>query len=463
MMKYFLILFMFLSPIYSTEYAILISKKTQNKAEWGKVTEALKDKYPGAVESTFESSPAECLAFLKKHLPRFTCIVAESDEVTREFVAAIHETSRQMDDDPYADTFWGILTGFNAENALKIAKTKKPLEIKRVASGTELAMDMIHEGKWYCELVKSKMVEKKAGNQVTTQTVPADTTKALVDSLNVYKPDMFVTSGHATERNWMIGFSYKNGFFICKDGQLIGLDTKRQGFKINSPNPKVYMPIGNCLMGHIKGKNSMALAWMNSAGVHQMLGYTVPTWYGYAGWGCLDYFVEQPGRYTYTEAFYANQHALIHRIQECFPKPSSPLTETAKKLKLTAHDRKGMHFDKNVVVFYGDPGWQARMKDRPKFYTQKLEEKDGIYTFTITGANGAKSFSPVNTNGAQRGWRPIIQHFNKRLKNIELIDDSELEAVIVDDFILVPNPRKYDPEKKYVVKFKADKLTLSDK
>ncbi len=72
-------------------------------------------------------------------------------------------------------------------------------------------------------------------------------------------------------------------------------------------------------MGHIDGPDAMALAWMNSGGVRQMIGYTVLTWYGYAGWDCLDYFVEQPGRYTMAEAFFANQQALIHRLATYHP------------------------------------------------------------------------------------------------------------------------------------------------
>ena len=456
MMKMFFIFLCFSWSVFASDYAILISKSTADKAEWKKVTDALKEKYPGAQQFTFEKTPQEALDFLKENFPKYTCIVAESDEVTRAFVATVHELTRNLDKDPYTDTFWGILTGYTAENALQIAQTKDPLEIKRVASGTELAMDMINEGKWFCELKRSKMVDKAAGKEALEKKVEPDTTKALVDSLNTYKPDMFVTSGHATERNWQIGFSYKNGYFICKDGRLHGFDTQKKLYPVDSPNPKVYMPIGNCLMGHIKGKNSMALAWMNSAGVHQMLGYTVPTWYGYAGWGVLDYFVEQPGRYTYTEAFFANQHALIHRIETCFPQENSPLTAKAKELKLSVHDRKGMHFDKNVVVFYGDPAWQAKMKDMPKYYDQQLEEKAGLFTFTITGNKAEKSFHPVNTNGAQRGWRPIVQHFSNRLKNIEIIDDSGLNAVVTDNFILVPNPKNYDPAKNYSIKFKAE-------
>ena len=69
---------------------------------------------------------------------------------------------------------------------------------------------------------------------------------------------------------------------------------------------------------------------------------------------------------------------------------------------------------------------------------------------------GAKTFQPVNRNGAQRGFRPIVQYFGKRLKNTKIIEDNGLGAVITDDFILVPNPRQYDANKKYVVTFSAE-------
>ena len=72
------------------------------------------------------------------------------------------------------------------------------------------------------------------------------------------------------------------------DGSMFGAPTTGDRFEIESSNPKVYLPIGNCLMGHIDGPDAMALAWMNSVGVNQMIGYTVVTWYGFGGWGVLD-------------------------------------------------------------------------------------------------------------------------------------------------------------------------------
>ena len=88
----------------------------------------------------------------------------------------------------------------------------------------------------------------------------------------------------------------------------------------------------------------MALAWMNDVSVMQMIGYTKPTWFGYQGWGVLDYYVEQPGRYTLTEAFFANNHALIHRLGDS----ATP-----------SRDIRGLKFDRDVVAFYGDPKWSA--------------------------------------------------------------------------------------------------------
>ena len=47
----------------------------------------------------------------------------------------IHRLTRRLDDDPYTDTRWGILTGFDAANALSIASEEKPLIIQKSGLG----------------------------------------------------------------------------------------------------------------------------------------------------------------------------------------------------------------------------------------------------------------------------------------------------------------------------------------
>lgn len=453
-----------------TAHALVAAQQTLADPNWKAVADAVAAKHGNRVLS-FTNSVFETLPALRAHFPRYVCFVAPPETVTRQFVTDVHRLARRVDDDPYADFFWGILTGYDAANALRIARQHEPLIIRRVASGTELPMDMVDEGVWYCELNKNRMVRKEPGKRAVELEGPDDTTEALVKSLCEYRADLFVTSGHATERDWQIGFRYRNGFFKHADGMLVGQDTRGNTFPIRSPNSKVYLPVGNCLMGHIDQRDCMATAWMNSAGVCQMLGYIQPTWYGYMGWGVLDYFVEQPGRYTLTEAFFANHHALVHRLVTFFPelagadadaagRASVPIkvNEKAKAAGLTQNDARGLVFDRDFVAFYGDPGWAARMADRPKAFDQKISMQDGSYVFEVMPRRGPDSFDAVNRNGSQRGGRPFVAYLPHRIRNAQVIEGADLEPVITDDFILVPNPRVCDPAKTYRVVFRAERM-----
>jgi hypothetical protein len=437
-----LIALLALSPIFSTsclyagDYCVVVNAATYEDPSWKAVADTLVQKHDGKL-LTYASTPTELLGQLSQDHPRYTCFVSTREQAGREFVAAVHQLTRKLDDDPYTDTFWGILTGYDATNALAIATYREPLTVRKVASGTEIALEMCEQGLWYDELVKNKFVRKQKGGSAQQLQGPDDTTKALVKSLNDFQPDLFVTSGHATERNWQLGFRYRNGFFKSKDGQMYGEDTRRQRIDVDSPNAKVYLPIGNCLMGHIDGPDAMALAWMNDVGVKQMIGYTVPTWFGYGGWGMLDYFVEQPGRYSLTEAFFANHFALLHAL------------ETGTE------NQRGMEFDRDVVAFYGDPKWEARLAAADCAYDQSLTANDGVYKLRVTPNRGVDSFKPINMNGSQRGWRPIVHWLPERVRDVRIIKGAQFQPVITDDCVLLPNPRECDPSVAYEVVFTA--------
>ena len=421
-------------------YAVVVSAATLWDEGWKRVAEALRAKH-GAALIAHGGRVEDALPELRALFPRYACFVARPEEATREFVGRVHRLARDLDDDPYADVLWGILTGYDAANALRIARCREPLVVRRAAAGTEIALALCEEGLWYSELTRGRMVKKEKGGAPRELRGPDDTTEALVQALTEYRADLFVTSGHATERDWAIGYAYPNGSFRCERGGLYGLDTRGRRHPIDSPNPKVYLPVGNCLMGHIDGREAMALAFMNSCGVNQMLGYTVPTWYGYAGWGCLDYFVEQPGRFTFAEAFFANHAALIHRL-------------TAAE-KLDAGDRRGLLHDRDAVAFYGDPAWEARMAPGPSGWDQTLAERDGVFTFEIVPRSGAASFDPVSRNGSQRGGRPFLEFLPRRIKDAAILEGADLRPVVADDFILVPRPRVCDPGRRYRVAFRA--------
>lgn len=424
----------------AADYAIVVSTATAADAGWSTVVQALEKRHPGATVVRYEGAVAATKETMRKALPRDICFVAQPTEAGRDFVRDVHLLVRDLDDDPYTDCRWGILTGYDASNALRIATHTEPLVIRKVLSGTPLALDRCEEGIWYSELEAGRIERKARGKEPVSEKGAADSTAAIVDGLNTYGADLFVTSGHATERDWQLGYRYRNGQFRCANGQVYGLDLEKTKHPVQSEHARVYLPVGNCLMGHVDGTNSMAVAYMNSAGVMQMVGYTVPTWFGYAGWGLLDYFVEQPGRYSLAEAFLANQHALDYLLA----------TDPAGNPK-----RRGLSHDRTVVAFYGDPAWDARMAPGTLNWEQSLVEKDATYTLTVTPKAGAKTFAPVDTNGSERGGRPIVAYLPGRIGPAKVVAGAEWKPVIADDFVLVPLPSTDTEPREFKVVFEA--------
>ena len=453
----------------ATSYAIVVNKGVHADEGWQKVCDALQKKHSGAVMVTWEASVAESLPQLRKLHPAYTCFVTPCDRVGPGFVAEVHRLTRKYDDDVYTDTRWGIVTGYDAAAALALVEFDKPIVVKKVSSGTEIAMDMVQQGVAYDELVKSKVVKKIDGaKSPSEEKCAADTTRLLAGTLTDWKSDLFITSGHGYKRGWQIGFRYKNGYFRSIDGKLSGESVNGKTFPIASDHPRVYLPIGNCLIGCIEDKDAFAVAMMRSVGVKGMIGYTVPTWYGYAGWGLLDYFVEQPGRYTLNEAFLANQHALVHRLEMSFPgsmkhnpAPGKTMrkrvvpTALGQQMGVTPRDFPGLLHDRDVVAYYGDPMLAARMHTRTPAYQQELTRDGDVYTLKITGNREEKTFAPVNTNGSQRGGRPIVAFLPGRVGEAEVLEGGNLQPVITDDFVLVPNPGE---GKELTVKFRAKML-----
>jgi zinc protease len=439
----FAVAFALASPATAVQpgYAIVVSTETAGDSAWAKVVDALAAKHAdlGVKTIKYAKHVDEALPALREAMPRFAAFIATPKEANRDFVASVHRLTRKLDDDPYTDALWGIVTGFDAANALAIADTTQPLVVNKVAAGTEVDLAACKEGIWYCELKKNRMVRKLPGGEPREERGPDDTTAALAQTLSDYHADLFVTSGHATQRDWQIGFAYRNGSFRSREGKLLGVDTARKTFEVASANPKVYLAVGNCLMGDIDSQDAMALAWLKSAGVRQMAGYTVTTWYGYAGWGMLDYYVEQPGRYNLAEAFFANEQALLHRLETEYAKLAHENPATGETTG--SGDGAGLLHDRDVLAFYGDPAWDARLAAGPLRWGQTLTETDGVWKLTITPKAGEKTFEPVNKNGSQRGGRPIVAMLPRRIGKATIVSGSDLKPVVTDNFVLVPLPQ----------------------
>lgn len=425
----------------AADYVVLVSEPTAADVGWAKVVARLGTAHRAKVVR-FSGTVTSAHATLVAEQPRLVCWVARPTELGPVATTAMHRLARENDADPYEDFRWGVITGRTAEDALRLAAPDRPLVIRTVGASTNFAAECVQQGYWFDEFTAGERWVKDPGGAARRVDGAKDSTADIAARLNEASTDLLITSGHASENDWQPGYRYRNGTFVHREGVITGQALDGSLHPVSSPNPKVYLPIGNCLMGNVTGPDCMALAWMHSAGVLQMVGYVVPTWFGYAGWGMIDYLVEQPGRFTVSEAWLANHHALIWRRDLGSP---------------DAGDRSGLAFDADKTVLYGDPAWDARMAPGPLRWDESLAEvTPGTWEWTITPKAGARTFAPVNTNGSQRGGRPLIAFLPRHAAGWDLLAGAEWKPVLADDFVLVPNPGPEAPlPDKIVIRFKA--------
>ena len=446
-------------------YCTVVSRATLAEPAWCAVVDALTAKY-GAETVTWAESVTEARAALAVKHPRYCGFVARPEEAGRRFVVAVHRLTRALDDDPYGDCLWGILTGYEAADALRMVRAE-PLTVRRGLGGTAIPLDVIGEGVWFDEGRRNHMVVKPANGKAADQPGPDDPAERIVELLNTARPDVFITSGHATERDWQIGYSYPAGSLRCRDGVLLGVPRDQlkvvpvpgspnarrieiaKAFAVNSPNPKVHLGVGNCLIGHLSDRQAMAAALLHSGGVNQMAGYTVVSWYGFMGWGLNDYFLGQAGRYNLAQAFFANQQALLARLETEFPgKPrldleeadyaanAATLNKVAAKLGYTKpepalKDHLGLLWDRDTLAFYGDPAWDARLAPQALAFDQTLTTADGKLVVELQAKQDVTLGRP-----------PLLWWPQRLVKGGEVVAGEELRPVVTDDFVLLAGTRK---------------------
>lgn len=74
--------------------------------------------------------------------------------------------------------------------------------------------------------------------------------------------------GRATQHDWRVDDDFKAGAFKVADGRLVGVTLDGERLPVDSGNPKVWLAVGNCLLGGIDGRDSMALTLRLSGFFH---------------------------------------------------------------------------------------------------------------------------------------------------------------------------------------------------
>lgn len=439
------------------EYMIIASRQVVDDGEWNKVVEALKAKHPKAVMASYTDSPREVLPDLRKYSPRYVAIVEKPDRLNADYVFGINRLSREIDEDVYADFLWGIITGYDAEAALRMVEdSREPLVIKSAVSTiTELS-----SGKWFDRFAwiddheLGLVGEKKMANG-KVDTYRIDVTAVLPKFKEIYEaydPDLVVTASHATQNNLEMPFSLGN--IKAKDGKLYADFATGIEFLKESGKRRVYLPIGNCLIGDVNGSTgSMAIAWMNSAHACAMIGYVVPTWYGRNGWGTLKYWLTTPGRYTLSEAFFLNQQDMLYQLNSWRPELQGKNYFEESVAELT-HDENGFFHDRDVVAVYGDPAWNVRLQEIPEEndFTVEMKKKGKRYVVIIKMKDNFDMERMEGSHFKEEHVKnlPFSYFFPERLKNPRLAQGQDWKVALDENCLLIYDA-VFEPGKTYQV------------
>lgn len=467
----------------NVEYIIVANQVLTQKSDWMKVIDKLQKRH-GARIVYYKETPAEVKEELKQYFPRYVAFVDEPERIGQHYVFSINRMSREMDDDVYVDFRWGIITGYDAEAALRLVdNAEEPLVLKTALSTTTgIGAEYFDRFALVSDSKKGVIVQKeKPESSIIRDTV--EPSRVLYNFCKLYceyDPDIVFSASHATENDLQMPF--RLGSIHAENGMLYGKFSDKKVFLEESGKRRVYFPVGNCLIGNVNhSRESMAIAWLHGANVTGMLAYVVPTWYGRGGWGTLKVWLSSPGRYTLVDALFLNQQMMQHQLQQWSPKfkelsfEHEPVqTDVQFRSLLGRAERKisevtdiipvnidhvGVLYDQDVMVYYGDPKWDVRLQTIPgkgddfKVEFQKKGRKCNL-TIMISPDFDLEQMVGNRLNGGSIGALPFTYIFPERLQNPRVTKGKTNNIVIDGDFILWYSPN-FKPGKRYRLKIKC--------
>jgi hypothetical protein len=417
----------------SLTYAVVIKQSTYNEPDWQAVADALLARYEGQL-FIWESSLNEVQDEVASYKPTHIGFICDVPIATPTFVQnTIWTFTRNLDDDAYCDAVWGIITGYNAEDALNIVTGPTGFEVKTCLGGTTSCnVNYYTQGISTSEGTYNQYFVKypDALETVEFNDGPTDRTEWLVTMINEgidifdYDPvDIFVTSGHGSQNSWQMHYpsSGQEGFFRSSDGQAYGDPYSGPDINIDSNNPKIYFGLGNCNIGQINNGGCMAPSWIHTGGAYQYTGYVIPE----GGSSCQHggtkaYFYKVSRSNTWAESYFLANIALKFDMTNGTPGTNPP--------------------DLNGSALYGDPGMQIKMSNEGVFttplFTSELFVNEGTVIDTVTfKITMNREGNPGFTSKWGERHPAIILPF--RAENIEIINTNAISAVVEDNFALM--------------------------
>ena len=447
-------------------YAVVIKTEAYQDPAWQEVADSLLKIHDGFMSKLFkwDGTIAEIKNELSLFRPDYIGVIGRPvTDVTSDFVHSVHQLCRDLDEDIYADAVYGIITGYEAADALRAIQDSVIVKTAIIAhQGQDFSGFHDPSGfPGYRHFYQTVYTSEGGNDYPATQYNFADGTvfkenKALdnqpdrvitysnwlnSDSIKISVPgqgeiagtfDLFSTSGHGNINSWQAQFPSPQveGFIRSEAGTLYGDPQSGDDITITVKTPKLYLATGNCLIGQPDDVDNMVYAWFHTGRAVNMFGYIVTSGYGYMGWGNYERFVHFPGLYSAAECYFITNQSLLMDINNTTPGVDISQLE---------------HYKDNTIL-YGDPkavAYSMSFGDSACIYLQDLKRIQApdsaipdtfIYTVSphhhdLDGGNSFKSF--------YHAYRPF-QFLPARIdqKSVAIEQNDGHVAVITDNFVL---------------------------
>jgi hypothetical protein len=377
-------------------YAVVISKAAYADAGWKKVADTLL-KIHGSVDAklfTWSSSVSECKSDLAGFMPTYIGFVARpATECNTAFMAGASSLTRSLDADPYGDAYWGVITGFEAADALRAVT--ESLTVKTVFLGAnnlayEPPLQRFYQavGMTCDSYTKTDYIfPNTVGKVYSVDARPdneQDRVKLVSKWLNAGKIDVsvsgkgsvtgpidcLVTGGHGNVDVWQCHYSDPGteGYVRSQNGQLFGQPYSGSAININAQNPMIYWCASNCLMATPDSKNNFVYAAFHTGHAVQMYGFIPEAASGddFMAWGVYDRLTKFAGKYTLPQSFFIEQNNSIFEIRHS----TGQFYEAGVK---SYWDAMGMYGDPAANVKFHDFGDSAKAYKENFSYTTNAQ------------------------------------------------------------------------------------------
>ena len=433
------------------DYLVVASRRARATDGWRQVIGALAARHDADMVF-FDESPDELLPELQARRPKLVGVVAMPDEAGRARVGELNRLLRCIDDDPWLDVRWGMVTGSRWEDAMAVVRTEAPLIVSRVLANTPIPLEIAPDGMYFDEGVAGRRVERASGG--AQQEIFGDQVIAgeFAASFNRTAPDLLVTSGRTNEERWMLGYNFDGGRVVVgEEGDLRTRTPSGEEMVLSNDGPMAMLGAGSCLLGYIPDASVLPLVFIRHGGARQIVGYASTTWHGAGGWDVYRRFLDEPGRHTLAEATWFAQQDLLRRFAAEFPDMPVVSTEGFGEREVPEfrdavsrasgiarndprfHDLAGYLWDRDAMVVLGDPAWSVQLEPEPLPWTAKLARNGDVLVVDVS-VHG--DLSEVATPGVL---------LPDRVDPRGVIEDGGVEPLFADDFLFLPGLKALPP------------------